>query len=466
MSDNPPYIFADDFCEHQNIGWRIEPGKADPANPLIEPKFPWDSAAAFVSPTVLKDPTDGLWKAWGLSQPIDPDIYAPAKGRLAYAFSQDGSNWTRPALAGHPCLGHKETNVLIDLDPTGHTHYVSVFIHPDRPDNQRYEMFTMHSRGALPNGMYRYFSSDGLEWRRASERLPIETADSIFVYDGLDAPYAAYHKKEIPAFPGALVPCDVGAGNLRMLVRRTSQDGIQWSDPPETIMTPDWRDAHDTQFMDIGPLAQGRGYVATVTVYHALNGTIDLQFAASPDARRWWRPARRPCVANGALGDYGGAMLWPARQMVEDDGRLYLYYCAMQGEHGDLYTTQPNSFLDYGALCRTSWQKGRLWAAAPSAGGPTQGVLTTTPISDCAGKRLIVNAMTTEDGELSAELVGGNEWVREEPIDGFTRGDCRLFRGNSKSAPLVWESSDRCPKDKLMIRFFLRKARLYGFEWR
>lgn len=47
MPERPPIFYHDDFAEHVNIGWRIEPGVPDPANPLIEPKYPWDSGCPF-----------------------------------------------------------------------------------------------------------------------------------------------------------------------------------------------------------------------------------------------------------------------------------------------------------------------------------------------------------------------------------------------------------------------------------
>src|SRR5579863_647190 len=55
----PPMIFEDDFAMRQNVAWRVEKGKFDPANPLMLPAFPWDSACCFNGGTVLKDPIDG-----------------------------------------------------------------------------------------------------------------------------------------------------------------------------------------------------------------------------------------------------------------------------------------------------------------------------------------------------------------------------------------------------------------------
>ena len=51
-------------------------------------------------------------------------------------------------------------------------------------------------------------------------------------------------------------------------------------------------------------------------------------------------------------------------------------------------------------------------------------------------------------------------------LEGYSREDCRAFRGDSKCAPLTWTGGERCPRGGLLLRFHLRRARLYGFEWR
>lgn len=462
-------ILADDFVERENLGWRIEPGVPDPSNPLIEPKYPWDSAATFVSGTILRDPADGLWKVWAASYEHvpGPGLFEAARARLTYASSEDGVHWERPKLPGKPCLGEKETNVIFDLAPDGHSHYTSVFLNEPGHGESRFEMLIMRSRGNLPNGMYRYRSKDGIAWERVSDLLAIETSDSIFIYKDLDAPYVALHKRELPAFPGAHVIYDIGAGGLRVLCRRTSDDGDTWSDPPELILTPDWQDTHDTQFMDIQPLQHGGGYIATVTVYHALSGTIDLQFAGSRDGRRWWRPSRRACLPNAPLGDYGGGMIWPMRQPVEIAGRLYVYYCASQGLHGDIYAGRSNAYLDYGALCRASWEKGRLWAAAPAPGGPVEASLCTPPLSDAQGKELFINAVTTGDGEVVAELLSpAPDGSPGKAIQGFSRQDATAFQGNDKLHVFQWKGGSRVPCNDAMLRLHLRRAYLYGYELR
>ncbi len=35
-------------------------------------------------------------------------------------------------------------------------------------------------------------------------------------------------------------------------------------------------------------------------------------------------------------------MIWPFRTPIEHDGRLYIYYGALAGLHGDVYQTVPD----------------------------------------------------------------------------------------------------------------------------
>src|SRR6516225_5785697 len=61
------FLMAEDLVEKHNIAWRVELARDEAANPLMEPEFPWESAAVFSHGTVLIDPIDGLWKAWYIS---------------------------------------------------------------------------------------------------------------------------------------------------------------------------------------------------------------------------------------------------------------------------------------------------------------------------------------------------------------------------------------------------------------
>jgi hypothetical protein len=489
---HPPMFFDDDFMERRNMAWRVEPGRLDPHNPLLVGDLDWDGSTPIYSGTVLKDPLDGVWKMWGAAYPVfDSHKWGEWDCRLAYAVSEDGVHWTKPQLDGFPCMGRETTNVLLDFADGGNCFQASVLIDPAAEPDRRYEMFLLQdpryknpsglvkglappTGGAVshPWGVYRYLSADGLRWRAIEGPLEIESADSIYVYRDLGSPYVSFHKFEPETPPGsALVPHDVGLGALRTIVRRDSDDGSNWSDPPLPVMAPDWRDAHDTQFMDLGPLRQGNGYVATVTVFHALNQTIDVQFAGSCDARTWFRPIpRTPCVSNGPVGDVGGGHIFQSHRLIEDGDELHLYYFGIEGLHGDLYTEISRQREGHGqeaahptgGLCRASWKRGRLWSVVPSASGPSEAIATRRITAEQAGRRLVINAVTHDDGIVEAELTDS----AGIPLPGYRRDESRKFQGDDLARSVAWKGGDRCPSSAQRVRFFIRKARLHGAEWR
>ena len=503
-AETPPIIVADDFTEHRNVSWRIEPGVQDPNNPMLEPKYPWDLGATFSHGTVHRDPIDGLWKAWHLSTPVGGD-----DRQLTYACSEDGVHWDRPELDIYPCDGYERTNILLGSRMGGQVSQVSVNIIPEAPPERRYEMFCLRDpqyyEFATPGygcpdkliagfelpkgrdhhfyGLYRHYSADGLHWNVAEGPLatawyvlpllpegghpPITTTDGIYVYRWDDR-YVMFNKVEIPALPGAYIPYDSGVGLCRTIARRESADGSRWEDPYESIMTPDYLDPADTQFMELmaSPYGdRGNGYIAVATVYHALSGTVDLQFAASADGKKWWRPARRPCVGLAPLGDVGGGMLWPTRGFVYDGPHTHLYYAALRGVHHDTYDTTRNCGGFYGPMCRVTWRTGRFWAAVHFSGLTSacrEPASLTTPPADCGGKTLHVNAVTEKGGSVRAELVDehGNA------IEGFARDDSRPFVGDDVCAPLVWNDHERAAAGRASLRLILHNARLYGWDWR
>jgi len=103
-------ILETDIAEHQGIAWRLETAEPDPHNPLIKPAYPWDSGAFFAHGTVLRDPIDGLWKAWNISNKEDLGDFEASR-RLTYAVSDDGVKWERPLLDIVKQPGYPKTKV-------------------------------------------------------------------------------------------------------------------------------------------------------------------------------------------------------------------------------------------------------------------------------------------------------------------------------------------------------------------
>jgi hypothetical protein len=304
----------------------------------MTPKYPWDSGETFSHGCVLIDPTDGLYKAWYLSTP-----QGTKDRQCTYAVSEDGVNWDRPELDVYPCDGYDKTNIILGSKMGGKLGQLSVVIHPDAPPDQRYELFCFRDpcywvwktpgygcpdkriEGVpLPPGydhhlygMYRHFSADGIHWKTQSEPIagdvrtseayggrPIVSADGLSIFQLHDGRYVMHNKVELAAIPGGYVAHDIGAGGCRTIARRESDDGQHWSVTYQNILTPDWRDPADTQFMELGCNQYNNGFIGMATVYHAHEGTIDLQLAGSAvggNARAAGRLWQRYAVADARL---------------------------------------------------------------------------------------------------------------------------------------------------------------------
>lgn len=488
MNDPIPMIFADDFIEHHNVAWRIEQAVEDPNNPLLVPEYPWEAAVPTSGHgTVLIDPIDGKFKAWLVSIEEDLDYKrGHVHMRLCHFESDDGVNWRRPMHDITTYEGYDKTNIVFGYDTGGRSTYASVHIDPERHPDEPYEMFCyrdpmwknpgfcvpgLHEEPIDDRalgyetryGLYRYRSKDGIHWRPVEGPIDFKSGDTLNVHRAADGNgYVAHHKDGMPAFPGGFYQYDVGAGECRVNKRKTSPDGTNWSEST-VIMTPDYFDHQGDQIMEVGYYPYGRGIIGLTAIYHAWSQRMDLQWAGSVDGIKWWRPSpRQACLANGMLGDDGGGMIWPSRQLIEHDGRWYIYYGALDGLHGDLYLKYDNCLLFHGVFCRASWDIGRLWSAMQASGGRhLEGYLTTPPGSN-AGKQLVVNAVTRNQGGVIAEL----RTPEGKVIEGFGRDDCTPFAGDDKTATVRWKGGDVLPRDGVCVRFYLRDAFLYGFDFR
>jgi hypothetical protein len=240
------------------------------------------------------------------------------------------------------------------------------------------------------------------------------------------------------------------------------------------LLTADERDHRDTQYQECVPLKVPGGYVAVVALYHLLTQTLNLRLAASRDGR-WWFPARRPCLDNAPLGDYGGGMIWQSQYLIVEGGKLHVYYGATEGPHRQIEDRRAPSkevgyqekVIDHGghflpfnaALCRASWRADRLYALASSAGGPTLGIAV-SKAQPLGGKTLSVNLVTRpakkasraglDEGVLQVELLDG----AGRPLPGFTRDDCPPLKGDHAT-----------PAEAQQARFYLKRAFLDGFEF-
>lgn len=504
-ADRMPLLMPDDFEELNLVGWRVELAQNDAENPLIEGEMPWDSGGVGIHGSVFHDPIDGSWKAYLVCTPAEefPEHQPENQGkpwasenaahrRVCLFESHDGVHWTRPDLDNVAFGEHSRTNIIFDV-VDGVSAYSSVLIDPQKADSP-YEMFVLREswsavKGKPPegNGYYRYRSADGRRWERVGGKLvgPM-TGDLCFFYRNPEGGYLAYYRLGSPGQPTDHVPVYEDFPR-RSCFRAVSPDGNEWTKDPVMTLTADERDHRDTQYQECVHLNVPGGYLGFVTMYMPLTQTLNMRLAASRDGRQWWFPDRRACLDNVPLGDYGGGMIWQSQYPAVVDDRVYIYYGGTEGPHRQIFDTRApskpvgyqESVIDHGAhflpfnaaLCRASWRLDRMYALASSAGGPTIGtaVSRSQPLD---GKELYVNLVTraakkasrpgVDAGRLEVELLD----AQGQPLPGFARADCRPLHGDHAALRVKWAGGTRAPPAAQKARFYLKRAFLYGFEFR
>jgi len=492
-SHRMPLLMPDDFEELNLAAWRVEQGRPDAANPLLEPKMPWDAGGVMAHGTVLRDPIDGLWKAWQISTPA-AEVVSVSKSsdqyerRLTYLESKDGVIWYRPKLSIVSWPGYEQTNILFDNNENGNWTFPNVFVDPDNRE-WPYEMFivwngrkiqkdltllgapgpTRHKRAA-----YRFHSKDGKKWEIVEGPLYFVQQDTVFLFKHPDKSYTGYTKLYIKKNPYTHLPIydNTSPDYIRVIAAITSSDGNNWS-VQKPVMVPDWRDPSDLQYLEISRTPVNGGFVGLITVYHTNIQTMDLQLIASRDGFGWWSPDRRSALPNPPLGDFGGGMIWQMKDPVIEGNLMHVYYAGTEGLHGEIFDSRVEDRLEargettagvrtpclpfYAALCRATWDYDRLWALAP----PFHAAAVTKK-QDCAGKKLWANVKVKPQGKFEAELLDS----KGQAIPGFSRQDCSALTGDQRCIQIKWQRGDTAPKWSTKIKFYLTRAFLYGFEWR
>ena len=498
-----PLLMPDDFSEMHLVHWRVERGELDKKNnPLIEGATPWDGGGVGIHGSVFKDPIDGKWKAYLVGTPpkfhgVDPKRPWVSENHayrvLCLYESDDGVNWTRPELNLHAYGEHQQTNILFDLK-NGVAAYPSIFIDP-KNKQWPYLMFVLREAWGHPghgtppqgNGFYRYRSKDGRKWKPLGKVKGPMTGDLGMVQRNLEGEgYICYYRLAGSRQPTDHVPAWEDTAR-RTVMRAVSLDGETWKQDKAMILTGDERDHRDTQYQECVPTKVKGGYLGLITMYNPITQVFYLRMAASRDSRRWWYPDRVPCLDNPPLGDWGGGMIWQSQNLIVQDDRLYVYFGGCEGPHRQLIDSSAPSIdvshqeriIDHGAhfipfnsaLCRASWRFDRMYALVSAAGGPTVGTATTKS-RPLVGGKLLVNVRTRgekrptphgyNDGRLEVELLD----AAGKPIAGFARQDCQPIRGDHQAVQVKWKGGNLAPPDARRARFYLKRAFLYGFEFR
>ena len=159
---------------------------------------------------------------------------------------------------------------------------------------------------------------------------------------------------DVPKGDPRYVAHDNAPGLVRVIDRRTSEDGLNWSDR-RRVLVPDEDDPIDQQFYYLAVTHTERGRVGMLGHYRVEAQTMDLEWCFSKDGIAWERPLRRPWIPRGRPGEPDSYGIYAPHSLVEHAGQWWLFYTGVNTSHnGKDSHGEPGSVVRL-ARCDSIW---------------------------------------------------------------------------------------------------------------
>lgn len=472
-------LFVEQSLVHasSNIAFTLHPAQKHPANPLVRTDLPWEGWRLGLFGNVLFDEEAQLFKMWYLGETRG---HFEVPRATLYATSANGIDWDKPEVgtlqANDPALRH---NVVAPVE------LASVMKDLEDPDpGRRYKMIAMVKAASDNLGYHTFISPDGLKWTQLSKEPFCRGSDVI-------TGYYDERRKLFVAFPRELTPAR--GHERRVFYRVTSTDFENWSER-EVAFTPDTRDDAGTlhrieasrsllsspddplqmrtEFYGTGiytaesttiafPWVFSINSIAPASPHQNQEGPCEIQLAASREGHIWERPFRTPAISLGAPGEWDCGFLTTQSRALRVGDEVWLYYAGSNHTHGNpcLYAPngpEPGSGHSKG-IGLAKWKVDRF----VSADGPAEGgTLTTVPVV-FSGNKLVLNATTKLDGNITVEILdpsGTRQLARSQPCSGDNLRRQILWSPNFDLQSLA--------RQPVTVRFHIQNASLYSFAFR
>ena len=241
---------------------------------------------------------------------------------------------------------------------------------------------------------------------------------------------------------------------LRSISRRTSVDGLLWSDA-ELLITPDDEDRPDQQFYYLAVHRQDDWRIGMMGSYPVHDQTMDIELCFSRDGRRWERPVRTPWVLREEPHERG--MLHAPNRLLDDGDNWLLLYSASPLRHNEGRNDAAANRSSY--ICAARFPRNRFLGLRSRGDGIA--MLWTRPFV-MGGTQLCIDAKI--DGWLRAELCD----PFGVPIEGFTKGRSTAVSGDHVDHALGWEgvSTEHYTYNAVSLRLEYERGEIYNIHWR
>ena len=444
-------------------------------NPVLVQDKPWEEAIG-AYPSVLHDPHTGKFRMWYQIFSLT-NYFAREKGPsyyIGYAESEDGYNWTKPALEGFPFLSYERTNIVTTGRGGRRASAPHVFLNPDTSDPRRRYMMVYMGYGKADLA----YSPDGLHWDIVDKPLAEYHTDfpNHLVWVPEQKLWFLYVRPAVRIVQGGTGPLPEGSRHTaRRLAVSISSDLVNWS-LPRTVLYPDERDEPD---YDMVYVFRRHGlFIGLYAQMQQEKGGSENQvyLATSRDGIHWDRTwDRQPFIPRGREGSYDAGQVEPSTSPPIESGPdlLMYYYSAPFG--------QNHPFNDTGVgLCRMRRDRFIGQFAGDPSGydrGGQAGILVTRQFV-LEGNQLQLN-FSAFPGPYHQPTDGIRVGIVEAPnfktpatryetaVPGFALEDCDRLVGDGLETPVKWKGSSDLSSLKgraIYLRFEMRKAGLYGFR--
>lgn len=433
------YFLCDDLVTEDR--WMAErfaaPLEKHPANPLITTTGEWEGSGPHMGGSALYDPADKRFKMWyTVFNRHNYDNRLPFSYNVAYAESEDGITWQKPALGvfEHPA---DPANNLIRLG-TDKTQNIDVMLNP-RPDQYPGRFLAIHNQ---KGGVFVSHSEDGKSFTFLQEAAAIpyhsDTHNNL-VFNEKNNNWLIYCR-----------PRAYAGDHKRRISVQQSADLRTWTHE-RVILIPD--EAERPEYYGMTVFRLHDLYFGMRQSYDRADGLLYPEPVWSSDGERWddigTHPAMLPLGPEGAW-DAGMVLLAESPVAVGDE--LRFYYGGFAKSHNE----QENPC----AIGLATAGRDRLVGLRPSGAEP--GYVLTRPILVPQAPSLSVNATVNSGGELRAEVRTDNN----KTVEGFTFEDCTPVTGSGYHQEIRW--GDKTLADlagqELRIRFLLNDAALFTFR--
>ena len=502
--------FFDDSAISAAEGLARVPGPVEKLGPVLQPDRPSDGRRCMSFASSIVPLADGTWRLYYSVSHFPTNMRG-----IAVAASADGLRWEKPALGQLQVEGEDTNRLVFEGLPEGvcrcgqpqvfqlaedswrmyfwvndrpylrYTVAESIDgLHWQVPDFERpiiYHPIEMGSwiwmpgvpppvreeKGGPDQQALEHFVAGGeARWGHLLGKLD---ADELVRLKGQRANDAAYVCRDpdtgLFEFYAPWPLCNPEGGPrrvehdnapfmLRAIHRRTSAEGLEWSDA-ELLIAPDEQDRLDQQFYYLAVHRQEGWRIGMLGSYPVHDQTMDIELCFSRDGRRWERPIRAPWVPRGPEGTGDAGMVYAPNRLIPAGDDWLLLYTASPHRHNES-RTQDDSQVQ-AAVHAARFSRHRFLGLATRGAGV--GMLWTRPFV-LNGTELCVDARV--EGRLRAELCD----PFGAPLPGFDKGRFRVLSGDCTAHLLRWEGTTIEPYqyNAVSLRLEVEKGEIYNIR--